>query len=297
MRRVGLQKSRHHRGVVMAVVLFILAALSVMMLVVSKSGREQVGRADLLMERMNARLEVKTRESELLLSLLTQPWIRGESSDELLSAPYVKGWRFDGVGFQVSRATIRLQDVAGLFVMPQPGINSPLPMFRRLLLELGVEEGRAEATVDFLQALQSPPKELPLQDFSQLLGPGRLTMDELERLRGVATLYPVTTFNPASAPVEVLSILYDGSRLQGLLSLRENDDLTAPNFEKVMGDYDAESMRFSPGPTFLLVIEAGGLVARYGAEGVVTVDPYAPEPIKWWSRRGLVRGIKAPPEP
>lgn len=269
----------------MVVVLFILAILGVLLLEVSRSGQEEIARASLLLERTQARLAVRTHESELLLSLLTNPWIEASTTAEATD-PYAKVWRFDGKPFTVDRATIRIQDVSGQFGMPQPGFNS-WSVFENLLLQIGVDPSRAAATVAYLRDVQSGPDGVLLQDLSELVGRSRLTIDEVERLRRVATLYRTNTFNPASAPAEVLSVYYSGSRLEGVLALRREGDLTSAAFEKVVGDVDAEFTVFAPGPAFQIEIEVAGAVARYGSQGIVEVAPLAVEPVAWWDRHGL----------
>ena len=60
MTSLALAKHDKNRGVVMVVVLFILAILGVLLLEVSRSGQEELARASLLLERTQARLDVRT---------------------------------------------------------------------------------------------------------------------------------------------------------------------------------------------------------------------------------------------
>jgi hypothetical protein len=300
MTSLALAKHDKNRGVVMVVVLFILAILGVLLLEVSRSGQEELARASLLLERTQARLDVRTHESELLLSLLTNPWIAGSPSAKTVD-PYAKVWRFDGEPFVVERATIRIQDVSGQFGMPQPGFNSKWPLLEKLLQNIGIDATRAAATVAYLRDIQAGPDGVPLQDLSELIGRGRLTIDDVDRLRRVATLYPTNTFNPSTASAEVLSVLYGGSRLEGVLALRRGEGLSATSFGKVVEDFDPEFTVFSAGPAFQIAIEVAGTVAGYGSQGIVELDAYGSEPVAWWDRYGLsgtpakgVPGLQSP---
>jgi hypothetical protein len=187
----------------------------------------------------------------------------------------------------VERATIRIQDISGQFGMPQPGFNSKWPLLEKLLLQIGVDTTRAAATITYLRDIQSGADGVPLQDLSELVGRGRLTIDEVDRLRRVATLYPTNVFNPSTASPEVLSVLYLGSRLEGVLALRREGALSAASFGKIVEDFDPEFTVFSAGPAFQIAIHVAGTVSGYGSHGIVEVDPYGAEPVAWWDRHGL----------
>jgi hypothetical protein len=281
-----LPANARSRGVVMVVVLFILAILGVLLLEVSRSGKEELVRASMLLERTEARLQTRTHETELILSLLTNPLLEASESGQTEN-PYAKAWRFDGKPFTVGDATIRIQDISGQLGMPQPGFSAKLPLVESLLVQIGVDATRAAATTEFLRDVQSGPDGAPLQDLSELIGPGRLTIDEVDRLRWVATLYPTSSFNPATAPPEVLSVLYSGPPLDGLLALRREGQLSPASFEKVVSDFDPEFIRFSPGRAFTVEISVDRSSVRHGTQGVLEVDAYASEPVTWWARFGL----------
>lgn len=280
------RRFRQHRGVVMVVVLFILAILGVLMLEINLSGQESVRRAAMLLDRAQSRALLKTRESELLLELLTTLWVPGSASGDDRNG-FSARWRFDGQPFVVRETTVRLQDVAGLLVMPQPGFTSTLPMVERLLGKIGVDSQRSAAIIRYLSGRMEGVDRVPLQELAELAGVDKLTEAEVDKLRQVATLYRLSTFNPFTAPPVVLELLYQGSQLEGLVALRDAGTGSASAFEKIIGNVDLNGFQFSPGPAFQMDIEVLGATGSFGAAGIVVVDPYAPEPVTWWFRRGI----------
>jgi len=278
-----------HRGVALVLVLAITGVLSLLILQISLTVRQQVSQAQRLTDRVEAELRLQSRESALLHSLLTrpkttapQPVVNGQSAVE---NPYVTGWNFRGEPFFIDGAEIRLQDLNGLYPMTRAGPNPR--EFVRLLLAIGVDPVRADRISKTLQAAVSSPPGLPLQAIGEIAAIPDLYAGEVDRLSEVATLYPVGPLNPATALEQVLAARYEGSKLEGLLSTREAGALDEGRWTAITGDFsDDMSTTFLVGPGFRVDITVAFRGVRLRRESVWTIRPASPDaPLELWAYR------------
>ena len=283
-----MTSSRKQRGVVLLVVLSILATIGLLLLQVSLTARDEVAKAQILVDRAEASLRVRTEESRLQLALLTHPWLGPDpSSDD----PRVQRWNFEGAPFDVGDTRFEVQDVGGLFVVPQPGYNSGLAWMPELFDRLGVEQGVARRAIDEFARRIGPQGAAPIQDVGELAGYGGLSRGDVERLRAVSTLYPVQRFNPVTAPPPVLASLYKGSNREAILALRTRRELNPSSFARVVGDVDTDLTAFFPGPAFRIVVRVRRGEVEVARESVVVLDPYADQPVERWSTRRAPRAL------
>lgn len=269
-------------GVVLLVVLSILATIGLLLLQVALRSREEVAKAQMLLDRTEAMARLRTEQARLELALLTNQWVAGNSSSLDARA---QRWSFDGTPFEVDGTEIRIQDEGGLFVMPRPGYNASLATVPTLLSNLGIDRVRAAITIDRLTERIKPPQQIALQELGELMGAEGLTRAELERLRAVTTLYPVQRFNFVTAPKIVLESAYAGSSRDAMLALRSNGGLNPTNVSKVIGDVDPDLVAFFAGPVFRVTLRAKVGSVTLAKESIIEVDPYLPEPIKTLSTR------------
>jgi type II secretory pathway component PulK len=274
------------RGVALVLVLAVTGVLALLILQIGLTSRQQVAQAQALVDRAEATLRLHSRESALLYSMLT----RERNADPQLIAgdnPYAAKWNFRGDRFDVDGASIRLQDLGGLFPIPLP--ESPPREFAALLIGLGVDPARAETTSRSLQEAISTPRRSPLQSITELAVVGELSVEEIERVRDVATLYPVATLNPATAPEAVLAVKYTGLALEGLVAARRESSLDEGRVRAIIGEnWDDMMTTFLVGPGFRLDIAVEFRGVRLRRESVWTVRPSnEAAPLDLWSYRNL----------
>jgi hypothetical protein len=273
--------SRQQKGVALILVLMVTGVLGLLVLQISLTAREHTDRAQRLIDRANADLRARSATAALLFSLATHEW--GAAADPDNSDPYASQWRFDGAAFKVADAELQIQDFGGLLPVPQPG-GSPQG-FERALAQAGVSEGQSRVLIEQIAAIQSAPAYVPLQHFQEFALLGGLDRDTLQRLEAMSTLYPSRYFNPATAPDTALAARFSGSTLTGLRTLRENRRLDSVRYFSLTGEGGDESISFLPGPGFRIrtLVRVGEVTAA--EELSATIDPYAADPFRVWSRR------------
>lgn len=287
------------RGVALVLVLAITGVLSLLILQIGLTVRQQVGQAQQLTDRVEAELRLHSRESALLYSLLTRPKttapqsiVSGKSD---VDNPYATGWNFRGEAFTVDEAEIRLQDLNGLYPMTRAGANPR--EFVSLLMAIGVDPVRADRVSKDLQSMLSTQRGVPLQAIGEIAAISDLNPDEVDRLADVATLYPVGPLNPGTAREQVLAARYVGSKLAGLLSARQAGALDEGRWTAITGDFsDDMTTTFQVGPGFRLEILVAFRGVRLRRESVWTIRSASPgTPLELWSYRNLdPRGSGSP---
>lgn len=281
---------KHQRGVALVLVLAVTGIVGLLILQIGLTARQQVTQAQRLVDRAEATMRLHSRESAVLYSLLTRErnWDRRADLQTLVGDnPYAAVWNFRGEPFEIDGASIRLQDMGGLFSMPTPD-SSPRE-FATLLVALGIEQTRAEQVSRALQqSLQVPPK-FPLQSVKELGAIGGLAPEEIERLEQVATVYPVAAVNPGTAPLPVLAVKYTGGVLEGLVAVRREGLLDESRLASLIGEnIDETTTNFVKGPGFRLDITIEFRGVRLRRESVWTIRPADPSnPLQLWSYRGL----------
>ena len=281
---------KRQQGVALIMVLMITGILGLLMLQIGLTAREHVARAQKLLDRAEATLRLQSRESAMVYSLLTQEWI-SEGAERAKQNPYAAAWNFRGDPFEIDGARYRIQDVNGLFQMPQPG--DTMQSFERLLEGLGIDKERAERVGQQLKAFQEYDREvpesrrIPLQALGELRGVVDLSLQELVTLQSVATLYPSIQFNPSNAANAVLASRYKGTELDAVRLLRASGRLDAGSLGQVTEQGADEFTGFYPGPAlrFDIRVEWGGIALR--RESTWIVRPHEFEPILLWSRRQM----------
>ena len=271
---------RHERGVVLVLVLMITMVISLISLQIALNAKEHIRRSQSLRDRADAFLQLRTVESQLQFDLLTNNWVLLQ---ERRGSDRSRGLNFQGVPFRMAGVSVAAQDLSGLYVLPQPGrVDERLG---DLFVDVGIDSVRAESAAERLTRLQSGEEGIPLQDLGDLVAQAGLDVSDVERLRAVATVYPLSAFNPLSAPTPVLKQVYSGLDLDNLLRLRRAGQLSRSSVSKALDSIDEEFTVFSPGPVFRLDMESTVVDSSVGREMVVRVDPYDDEPVVVWSVR------------
>jgi general secretion pathway protein K len=298
MSRTGqsVARSSRQRGVALVQVLLITGIIGLLMLQLALTAREQVARALLVADRVEADMRSRSREAAVLHTLLTFPWVRNRESPN----PYVAAWNFSGSPVAVDEATITLQDEAGL--LPVPSANAR--RFVALLQVLGVEPTRAvriaaqlltrQGARTALAALGSAPAaadrstmgRYPLQTLDELRQLPDMDDDLYRQLEPLLTLYPTRNFNPLTAPPLVLAARLPPAQVAAVLELRGQLRLDDAGFLAIAGEDADEFTSLTPGPGVAIDIELDFGTAHARRHLVAGVEPYAIEPLAIWERGG-----------
>lgn len=279
------QRPKTQNGVVVLIVLSILAVIGILLLQVSLNARDELARAQALVDRAEGALRLREAEADLAMALVTLPWRGG---DETRSGnPLARVWRFDGQAFEVGDVTLNLQDVNGLFVIPQPGYTAGLVSMPRLLMNVGVNPARAEGAVKRLAKQLEGPGGWPVRDVGELVSGEGLDRREVERVRAVLTVSPRARFNPATASPAVLSALFSGPVGEALVALRRQGELSEAAANKVLVNVDPELTVFAAGPAVRVTLSVRRGEVSVVRESEWEVAPYETLPIK----RGPIRRL------
>lgn len=270
-----------NRGVALVLVLMIVSVLGLLTLQIGLTAKEQASRAQRLVDRASAEMALRSAQSNLLLAMVTSDW--APAANAPVTNDFAAKWRFDGVPFQVDTATLEIQDLAGLLPMPQPG--GSISEFEALLRAVNIDASRAATISSSLSKSQAPPENIPLQDFSELQLMGALSVDELDRIRAAATLFPSRSFNPRNAPPLALSARFSGSILEGINSLKAAGRLDESAYYAVTGLGGDETVSFYPGPGFRIGVRVSSGAAKASEELTLMVDPYSDQPFVLWARK------------
>jgi len=287
---------RRERGIALIQVLLVAGIIGLLMLQIGLTAREQVAHAQALADRSELQLAAQSREAALTYTLLTEPLVRLPDSKN----PYAAAWNFHGEPFTVDGVTFTIQDESGKMQVPWLDSRD----FEALLLDLGVEAGRAKALGTELMVLQGTtprrrtlgegetaaigaaeaPGKFRVQDIGELrLLPG---MDEAlyRRLRPLLTLYPTPGFNPMTARAELLRAQLTESQANGVTEARARNELDQNTLWKLTGTEADETTVLIPGPGLTVRLEMELRDRRAVRSSTVSVRPYSAEPLGVWQR-------------
>lgn len=289
---------QRQRGIALIQVLLVTGIISLLMLQMGLTARDQVARAQALADRAELQLAAQSRESALLYSLLTEPLVRDAGSEN----PYAAAWNFQGEPFTVDGVTFTIQDESGRMRVPdrQPGD------FERLLRGLDVAPERAQRLGRELMELQGATvrtralgepqaadggagsaadgAHYPLQDLSQLRLLPAMDVELFRRLRPLLTLYPTPGFNPTTAPGELLAAQLTDSQRQAMADARAGGAVDAQTLWKLTGSQADETTVLAPGPGLMVKLEMGLREARTARATTFIVRPYQAEALAVWQR-------------
>ena len=288
--RSVVRPSRHgSRGAVLVLVLMITTIVAMIALQLALNAKEHVRRVQILRDRAEAILQMRSIESRLQFEMLTSNWV---SITERNGTPSFQGLNLVGRAFESSGVSVVMQDLSGLSVMPQPGRSAK--DLALLFRDVGIEPRKAESAAQRLAERQRELDAPPLQDLSDLIAQAGLDASDVDKLRPVATVYPLTSFNPLTAPVAVLRRVYSGLDLDNLMQLRKANALTSASTVKALSSIDEEFTVFSPGPAFWVDMESTFGSASAGKESIFVFDPYVDQPVTIWSvrRKSLLTRVK-----
>lgn len=284
------------RGIALIQVLLIAGIIGLLMMQLGLTAREQVARAKRLDDRATLELAALSRESALVYSLLTEPWVGNPDS----ANPYAAAWNFRGQPFTVDGITFTMQDESGRLRVPLYGSTE----FVSILGSLGVDPGRASRIGAELMELQGVSPRLeglgegpggrvpgiahgyPLQDLAELKLLSAMDEELFRRLQPLLTLYPTPGFNPMTAQPDLLRAWLSDSQLQGLEQVRRSGPIDMLKLMKITGIQPDERTVFAPGPAVEVSFRVENGQSRLERRSTVIVRPYQSEPVAVWQRSG-----------
>ncbi|TVS19620.1 MAG: hypothetical protein EA417_00300 [Gammaproteobacteria bacterium] len=267
-------------GVALVQALLISALLLLLLTQLALTGRDQLGRAQAMLDRSTAEFALHSQEAALLYSLLTEPKWPVSASDN----PYARLWRFDGVAFEVDGVRLRLQDQSGLVPLNWAGE----PRFLDLLVQLGLGESAAAQVNSSLHAALRAG-QMP-QSVSELVRYEALTPSLLEQLSEVITLYPVTALNPRTAPLPVVAMFVSPAAMEAVTRLRADSEIDEETFMQLTGIFPDESINLAVGRGVGISISGRHGSVWLQRDGVVSISPYSAEPLVLWGPRPSIAG-------
>jgi hypothetical protein len=277
---------RRIEGVALVLVLMVVGVLSLLLLQLSLTARQQVKRAQQVLDRSEAVLRLHSIEAAIRFELLTRPWALDPNREGGMRVSNL--WNFRGIPFEFVGATVCLQDVAGL--IPLPAQRGDLSEFTRLLSVLGMTDDRVALAVQRLRSHMDSSGWMPLQSAAELAIIMSLTSDEMARLNKISTLYPSTAFNPLTAPASVLATRYSTSAIEAVEALRAQGQLDETTFSAATGVQFDDFIVANPGPVVRVDIRVlkGESIAR--RQTVWRLEPRSMEPLVLWSARSPAEG-------
>jgi hypothetical protein len=274
---------RLQRGAALILVLMVTGILGLLLLQIGLTAKSYVAQANALQERAEASLRLHSRESAMIFTLLTNPWVKDPEARN--DSPYLALLNFRGDPFEVDGARFRIQDESGLIPVPQPG--QAVEEWAALLQEFGWVAPQVARFAEQFRALQEPKGGdksawAPIQSFGELRDLDGMSAAALQRLEQCSTLYPVLVFNPLTAPPEVLAVKYRGVSRDAVLDLRARGELSLKSLYDLTGQGVDEFTAGYPGPALRLdiAVKVGSVALR--RETRVVIEPYADLPLRVW---------------
>lgn len=281
------------KGIALIQVLLLSAMISVFALHLSHSAKQQIEIAQLEEDRAQAQLQMRTAESQLAYTLLTQQ--RRQLEGEQLSSitqPIVKTilqrWNFHNKPFSLNESvSIQIQDQNALISVNYPRDDLLLSLFDKQPLA----EISSRAFIDTLLDWQDSdslrrmngaeaseyefgPRNANITLLADLLHFKGVTSDDYKILSTVLTPYMSGPFNPLDSPGAILYALI-GEDAKKILELRDKNELTTDAFIAITQIYESETLIMYPGKIQRITLQAKVGGAELVKQMVWKIEPTA----------------------
>ncbi|MCJ8296947.1 MAG: type II secretion system protein GspK [Colwellia sp.] len=291
---------RKNTGIALIQVLLITAILSVLALYLTQTAREQITIARWLDDKASAQVALHSAESQLLFSLLTEPFLAEnidldnnnndsdafvEPSDASNTVPMTlkSRWNFFGKAFAINEhVKVAIQDQSGL-------IHAHYPIqriLRTLITSQGFSEIESNVIIDNLldwqdldsiaringneeQTANSTVRNGAISSLSELVHIKAIPPRLLPILKENLTIYRRGNFNPRNASIELIAALSSKSIAEQVNTLRVNKQLTKRNFIELTGIREDDEIYFYP--SNYLAIDIFSQVGKSIATKVMTI--------------------------
>jgi general secretion pathway protein K len=262
---LGNKKSR---GIALFQVLLITAVISLLAIQFTQTAQNQIAVASTIVDRVQAQVDLRSLESELLFALLT------ERNDQQVNSsnPYVANWNFYGKPFSLPQAAVsKVQSAKNVDVRLSNGVisiqdqNSLLSLYNdtnpdkltQLFTKLKQTNPKLE-TLDFdidiavaslldwqdsddfeiingaeskFYDVEGMPTNMPLQTYEELALVRGFNRQIIDELAPFLTISPQGYFNPMQAPREILELYIMSDRVEEIIRLRNEGTLDVHQFE------------------------------------------------------------------
>lgn len=247
------------RGIALFQVLLITTVIAILAIQFTQTAQNQIFIASTIVDRVQAQVNLKDAESELLFSLLTENRFKNSES----KSQYSSEWNFYGKPFTANDDIgITIQDQNGLVSLYQGRSKN---LLEGLINHLDIEDVSASVASNSLIDWQDGddltrvngaesrfygtsgmPTNLPLQTIDEIRNIRGFSPELVQALVPFVTIRPQTYFNPVTAPKEVLSALVGLDKANQIVTIRENGGLTRSVFEQLTAIRQDEGINFSP---------------------------------------------------
>jgi general secretion pathway protein K len=242
------------KGIALIQVILITGILSVLVLYISQTARQQIALADMANMRAQALANLQNAKNEILFKLLTEQTTdeyRNESQNSVTSQ-----WNFYGEPFEIyDGVSAILQDQAGLLsthfinreLMSNFLINNNLSQSESAEIINQLLEQQTISSVSDLydtEHLDEHTRKGPITDISELQFVAGITPELYNLLKQTMTTSYVGYFNPLNAPSLVLRSLFNETEFRQINSMRQNGELNQEKFSIATSMSSNDSISF-----------------------------------------------------
>lgn len=272
---------RNNQGIALFQVLLITLVISLLAIQFTQTAKNQIAIASTIVDRVQAQVDLRALENELLFTLLTEQNSQNVNS----SNPYVSNWNFHGKSFQLinnsknsipleygatdslSNAVVTIQDQNALLSLynesnPQKltALFTNLKQNHEVLEKQKFDVDIAVASLldwqdkdDFelingaeskFYAKPGMPTNIPFQTYEELAHVRGFNRQIIDELRPFLTIRPQGYFNPMQSPIEILELYMSEDRATEIVKLRDQGMLDVRQFEILSGLEVDEVMNF-----------------------------------------------------
>jgi len=295
------------QGIALIQVLLISAVLTVLAFFLTSTAKNQVKIAQWSDDKVQALVNIKSVESELLFTLLVNSKVKKTINYNNIQNNISNNWNFFAKPFVIKskinqQVNVVIQDQSALVHAHFPDSK----VLKALIASQGYSVSAVNSVFDNLldwQDLDSIPRingyeslnalanirngAVPdLRDFSFVKG---ITPKLLNILVNNTTIYAKGFFNPMYASKELLSAITNTKISQQVIDMRNKNQLTTRQFSQITGIVENNKTLFYPSNT--LSIKLKGQVGKSTVKKTIIVElsPYAnkyQQPINILSQRG-----------
>lgn len=269
------------RGIALIQVLILASLLVVLGITFTSIAQKQIQSAKALQSRASAFLMAYSAKNNVLFKLST------ENSSELMA----QGWNYHGAPVALSEdVTLELQDLNGLYSLPSLIGDGELAELLAHVQTKRDSRTTAAAIVDWIDADQRTRfggaeqksyvdgitvRNGPILTYSELLYIQGVDQEVADFMSRTTTFIPTPTFNPFSAPDEVLQSLYSAKAgVASAIRLRSSEPSNIDGFRQQLNVQSDEATSYIIGPNYKVRVRANSDGSYYGQEIDVTVIPH-----------------------
>lgn len=277
-----MNSRRQQSGIALIFVLMISAVLSVIMLFMAHTAKQNIALASSLQDKTAAIVALHDAESALLFDLLTKP-LNNLENEQLK-------WNFFGEPFSYSgQVRIQVQDITGLLNLNDVDQQA----LTRFLNGLGITGADARSAVAAIEDWQDNdndvrrggaergtynfgPRNAPIPETAELNWITSIPLEHRQTLIDNSTIINGSHFNPMNAPVPVLRALMDDDQASnGVIDARRTAPITDWRFSQISGINPDEGVFFFTSDLLRITLTSRSGVARASKRVEIKLSPHS----------------------